>query len=276
MKNSERKKTIWSIVIFSFLVMVLAFVSPLLGGSPSSPGPGFILWGIAPLLVAVLMRIVTRDWSDAGLKPAIRKNGRWYILVIFACPVMVAVTLLFGGMISASSISAFSAAPYLKFVLPGIAVFFVFAIFEEFGWRGYLVPKLASLGINVYLGYAITAVVWASWHLPIIRELSWVYSSEDLITFIPRFYLYTFAYSILWNEIRIITGSVWPAVLIHCLTNAIQHPLAADFLKIVPGMEYLVSFNGLFMIAFAGLLGVAIHRWRVRKASPDSLSKLAI
>lgn len=276
MKNSERKKTIWSIIIFSFLITALAFIGPLLGGSPSSPGPGFIIWGIAPLLVAVLMRIVTRDWSDAGLKLAIRKNVRWYIFVILACPVMVAVTLLFGGMISASSISGFSATPYLKSVLPGIAVFFIFAIFEEFGWRGYLVPKLASIGINNYLGYAITAVVWATWHLPFIRELSWVYSSEDLVTFIPRFYLYTFAYSILWNEIRIVTGSVWPTVFIHCLTNAIQHPLAADFLKIVPGMEYLVSFNGLFIIAFAGLLGVAINRWRVSKVSPASLSKLAI
>jgi hypothetical protein len=103
--------------------------------------------------------------------------------------------------------------------------------------------------------------------MPYIRELTWVASgSEDLKTFIPRYYLLLFAYSILYYEVRIITDSVWPAVLLHSLTNSIQHPLAADYLKIVPGMEYLASFTGLFMIVFVGLSGVAINRWRLRKA----------
>jgi membrane protease YdiL (CAAX protease family) len=150
-------------------------------------------------------------------------------------------------------------------VLPGLGVFFIFAIFEEFGWRGYLSPKIASLNINPILGSAITAAVWATWHLPYIRDLTWVYSSENLVTFLPRFYLYTFAYSILWNEIRTITGSVWPVVLLHSLTNAIQHPLAADYLIIRSGLEYLFSFNGLFIIALTGLMGIALSLWRIRK-----------
>lgn len=266
--NDSKKKTIGCIAAFILLVTAVAFASPLLGGSPSSFGPGFILWGIAPLLVAILLRIVTRDWSDAGFKPAIRKNVRWYIISILACPVIMALTLLFGAMVSASSVIGFSMASYIKMVLPGMAVFFIFAIFEEFGWRGYLSPKLSSLGINDYLACAIVAVVWATWHLPFIRELTWTYAGpESLLTFIPRFYLGCFAMAIFYNELRIMTGSVWPAVLLHCLTNSIQHPLAADFLKIVPGTEYLVSFNGLFMIAATGLLGVALNLWRKRKVS---------
>jgi len=170
---------------------------------------------------------------------------------------------------SVSSASGFSAAPYLNMVLPGLAFFIIFAIFEEVGWRGYLAPKLASIGINDYLGYAITAIVWATWHMPYIRDLTWVYSSEDLTTFIPRFYLLSFAYSILWNEIRLTTGSVWPAVLIHGLTNAIQHPLDAQFLVVAAGKEYLGSFNGLFVIAFTAIFGVALNRWRVGKAGPE-------
>jgi membrane protease YdiL (CAAX protease family) len=267
MINPERKKTIWYIVIFCILVTIVAFISPLLGGSPSKPGIGFILWGIAPMLVAVLMRLVTRDWSDADFKPAIRKNALWYIVIIVAWPVMIVLTVLIGKMISVSSVSGFVMASYLKTMLPAFAFFFIFAIFEEFGWRGYLVPKLASIGINNYLAYAIVGVVWATWHIPFFSELTWVYSSEAYITFIPRFYLSMFALSILFYELRLITGSVWSAVLIHSLVNAVGHPLATEYIKIVPGKEYLGSIStGLFIIAFTGLLGIALSRWRMRNA----------
>ena len=265
MNDSARRKTIWKIIIFSILVTLLAFISPFLGGSPSSPGLGFILWGTAPMLAAVLMRAVSHDWSDAGLKPAFKQNAKWYIIIVIICLVIAGSTLLFGQIISAVTISGFAIMPYLNMVLPGLVAFFIFAIFEEFGWRGYMVPKLDSLGINSFLGAAIVAVVWATWHLPYIRELTWTYTSQDLITFIPRFYLAMFAYSILYYELRLLTGTVWTCVLLHALTNAIQHPLAAEYVIIMPGMENLVSYNGFFMIALAGLLGIALNRWRMRK-----------
>jgi membrane protease YdiL (CAAX protease family) len=178
---------------------------------------------------------------------------------------MLGLTLLIGGVLSVSSVSGFSVAPYLETFVPAFVMFLIFAIFEEYGWRGYLVPKLASTGINPYLAYVIVGVVWATWHLPYIRELSWVYSAEDLATFIPRFYLAMLANSILLNEIRLATGSVWPAVLLHGLANAVGHPLFAEYVTIAAGKEYLVSSTGLFMIILTGLLGIALNRWRMRR-----------
>ena len=108
MKNVERKKTIGSIIIFSILVTGVAFLAPLLGGSPSSMGPGFILWGAAPLLITLLMRLVTQDWADAGLNPAIRKNSGWYLFVIIACPVLAGINLLVGAGASVSTLTEFA------------------------------------------------------------------------------------------------------------------------------------------------------------------------
>ncbi|HEX2945581.1 MAG TPA: type II CAAX endopeptidase family protein [Clostridia bacterium] len=264
MINSEKMKQIRSIVIFCILVTVPAFLGPLLGGSPSKPGAGFVIWGMAPLLAAVIMRIATRSWFDAGFKLAIKRNAVWYIISIFIFPVMTVLTFLLGEILSVSSFTNFSPGPYLKTFLTAIPVFFVFSILEEFGWRGYLVPKLFSSGINSYLSTAIISVVWATWHIPYIKELAWVYSSENLVTFIPRFYLAMFAFAILYNEIRIITNSVWPAVIMHCIMNSFGHPLAADYIKVVPGYEYLVSSTGLFMILLIGLTGVILNRWRLR------------
>jgi membrane protease YdiL (CAAX protease family) len=266
MNDFERKKTIWLIVTFIVLVTVVAWVSLLLGGSPSSPGLGFILWGTAPLLVSLTMRFATRDWSDFGVKPAIRKNAKWYLVSVLAFPVIMALTLLLGVLISVSSVSEFSIGKYLQTALTALPIFFIFAIFEEVGWRGYLSPKLASLGINSYIAAALVAVVWASWHLPYFRELSWVYSSEDLITFIPRFYLTCFAVSIVYGEIRNITGTFWLAILIHAVGNSFGHPLSAEYVTVAAGKEYLGSIsNGLFVIVFFILLGVAINRWRLKE-----------
>jgi membrane protease YdiL (CAAX protease family) len=186
MNAFERRNTVWRIMAFVVLVTAVAWVSPLLGGSPTSPGLGFILWGATPLLVSLMLRFVTRDWSDIGVKPAIRKNARWYVVSFLVFPVIMLLTLSIGVLMSVAFISEFSMGKYFQTALTALPIFSVFAIFEEVGWRGYLSPKLASLGINSYLAAALIGVVWASWHLPYLRELSWVYSSEDLVTFIPR------------------------------------------------------------------------------------------
>jgi membrane protease YdiL (CAAX protease family) len=263
MNDSERKKTILFIIIFSILVNVVAWIGPLLGGDPTSPGLGFLIWGTAPLIVSLLMRSVARDWSDLGMRPGIRKNIRWYLVSGLAYPVAIALALLIGSLVSASSVSEFFIGSFIQAALPAIVIFFFFALFEEVGWRGYLAPKMYSLGINVYLAHALVAVVWVSWHLPFIRELS-SYTPEGLTTYIPRFYLGAFTFSIVYGEIRMITATFWPAVLMHWVGNAISNPLVAGFVLFSAGKEYLgsVGVDGIVMIAFFGLLGVAINRWR--------------
>jgi len=266
MNYSERNKTIGYVVLFSVLVNVVAWIGPLLGGDPTSPGLGFLIWGTAPILVSLLMRAVTRDWSDLGARPAIKKNIRWYLVSLLAYPIAIGLALFLGSLISASSISQFSMGSFIQAALPAMVIFFFFALFEEVGWRGYLAPKMYSLGINVYVAHALVAVVWASWHLPYIRELS-TYTTEGLATYIPRFYLGAFAFSIVYGEIRMITATFWPAVLMHWVGNTIANPLVAGFVSFSAGKEYLgsVGVDGLFMIAFFGLLGVAINRWRLRE-----------
>jgi uncharacterized protein len=276
MDASKRRQTTLYIVIYSVLVLGIAVISPLLGGSPASPGLGFMLWGTAPLLVAVLMRLVTRDWSDVGMRPGIRRNALWYIVSILAFPVSMVLSVFMGSLVQASSVSGLSLIPYFNTFLAALPMFFIFAIFEEFGWRGYLGPKLASLGINDYLAYAIVALVWATWHIPYIRELTWVYAPEDLTSFVPRFYAAMFVSAIVFGEIRKLTGTFWPAVVLHAVGNAFGHPLAAEFIKIAPGKEYLGSVgNSLFFIALMLILGVAINRWRLKRLPVSDPSAVA-
>jgi len=161
MNDVDRKKTIWRVIAFSALVTVVAWVAPLLGGSPSAPGLGFVLWGTAPLLVSILIRAATKDWSDLGAKPAFGKNLRWYLISLLALPILMIVTLLIGILLGFSSINEFALGKFLPTFLSALPIFFIFAIFEEVGWRGYLSPKLDSFGLNRFVASAIVAVVWA-------------------------------------------------------------------------------------------------------------------
>jgi len=108
-------------------------------------------------------------------------------------------------------------------------------------------------------------VVWASWHLPYIVELS-SYTAEGMETFLPRFYLGAFAFSLVYGEIRIRTGSFWPAVLMHWAGNAIANPLIAGFVALSVGKEYLgsIGVDGVLMIALFGFWGVMLIRQRQR------------
>lgn len=274
MNETIAQKTISRVVIYAVLVNLIAWAGSLLGGDPAQPGPGFLVWGTAPFLSALLLRVLTRDWSDFGLKPRISKNAKWYLVSLLSYPLVIAITLLVGWLTSSSAISGFSWGAFLTALLPALVIYFFFAIFEEVGWRGYLTPKLYSLEMNAFAANALVAVVWASWHLPFIRQLS-SYSAEGLLSYLPRLYLGAFAFSLVYGEIRTLTGSVWPAVLLHWVGNAIANPLVAGFLILTAGREYLgsVGVDGLVMIILFGLLGVGIYRWRLRRThglgSPD-------
>jgi len=265
MNAPGRKKTIRYLVIFAVLVNAVAWIGRILGGDPATPGIGFLLWGAAPILVSVLMRAVTRDWSDFGARPGVKFSAPWYFVSLLAYPLAIALVLAIGSFLSVSAVTGFTAASFVKAMLPALVIYFFFAVFEEVGWRGYLAPKMYSLGINIYLANALVALVWASWHLPYIVELS-SYTKEGLESFLPRFFLGTFAFSLVYGEIRIRTGSFWPAVLMHWMGNSVANPLVAGFVTLSIGKEYLgsIGVDGVLMIALFGFWGVMLIRQRHR------------
>lgn len=266
MSTQGNTRTIRNIVFFTVLVNALAWLGPLLGGNPSEPGLGFLIWGVAPLASCLIVRVVTRDWGDLGIRPGFRKNGLWYGVSLLAYPAAIAIALGLGAAQNVVRFQGFTWPAFVQAFLPALIVYLVFAIFEEFGWRGYLAPKMYSLGLNDFLAHAIVAVIWASWHLPYIGALS-EYTTEGLGAYLPRFYLGCFAFAIVYGEIRMRTNSVWPAVGMHWCGNSIANPLVAGFVVLEPGMEALGSpgVDGLWPIVFFMCLGVGLYIARKRK-----------
>jgi membrane protease YdiL (CAAX protease family) len=264
MITTNRKQTIRYIFIFAILVNGLAWLGPVLGGDPTTPGPGFLVWGTAPIVSALVMKFLLRDKVSLGFKPAFRGNGRWYALSVLAYPVTIAIVLALGLLLGASSISNFTVPAFATAMIPLAVIFFFFAFFEEVGWRGYLAPKVYGLNDGL-LGHVLVGVIWASWHFPYLREL-WAHTSEGLVTLLPRFILGTIVFAVVYGEIRIRTGSVWPAVLMHWVGNTLANTLltgfaGGGFVSFVPGKEWLGSFGveGVLMLVLFGLLGGVLY-----------------
>jgi membrane protease YdiL (CAAX protease family) len=264
MTATNKKQAIRNIIIFAILVNGLAWLGPVLGGDPTTPGLGFLVWGTAPIVSALVMKFLLRDGVSMGFKPAFKGNGRWYALSVLAYPVTISVVLALGLLLGASTISNFTVPAFGTAMIPLAVTFFIFAFFEEVGWRGYLAPKVYGLNDRL-LGHVLVGVIWASWHFPYMREL-WAHTSEGLVTLLPRFILGTIVFAVVYGEIRIRTGSVWPAVLMHWIGNTYANTLLTGFagegfVSLVLGKEWLGSFGveGVLVIAIFGLLGSVLY-----------------
>ena len=141
--------------------------------------------------------------------------------------------IAFGGtlLISVAASAVVWASPLAEFVVPegGIAdaiisflvqvviLALTFALGEEIGIRGYLLPRLLPLGRRRTL--ALSGLVWATWHMPLIL-LTAVFPVGNKLISLPLFYGTVVAASFVYGYLRIYTGSVWPASIAHAVHNA--------------------------------------------------------
>jgi len=156
----------------------------------------------------------------------------------------------------------------------GVLPQFIKNIFEEAAWRGYLAPKVYSLRLNDFVGHLIVGLVWGAWHIPyylffLDRAVLQNFSTLDLAAFIPLSIVVMISWGMVYGEIRLLTNSIWPAVLMHMVEDAFLNQLFTEnHIRIVPGTDWLVSpVNGLISIFLFIALGVGLRQLRKRKMS---------
>jgi len=93
-----------------------------------------------------------------------------------------------------------------------------------------------------------------------------------MATFIPLAIVNLVAASIVYGEIRILTQSVWPPLLLHTVGNALVDVLVVQgFVRIAPGTDFLVSpgHQSLLTMSVFALIGIGLHQLRIRKQLID-------
>jgi membrane protease YdiL (CAAX protease family) len=266
MKGNE-KKTLRHIIIFSLIALSCGWVGRLVdlkAGSDANGSLGQLIWIVSPLLTMIILRSFRGDgWKDFGIKPMIKKNIFLYLVSILFFPMSTLIILLVGNSLKWLDISNMSTL-FLTALGAALLTSFVKNIFEEFAWRGYLAPKLFSLGYNRFLIHIYVGLIWAAWHIPYLLVL--IDSTEMLVTFIPRMTIGLVVLSVVYGEIRLLTNSIWPAVIMHTVGNAFVDTLILKkYLDIQEGFEYLLtpSPEGILAIVIAGLAGLWLYKMRM-------------
>lgn len=95
-------------------------------------------------------------------------------------------------------------------------VFFVIllplAFCEEWGWRGFLLPRLLPLG--TWPALLLTGLIWGIWHLP-------AYLGAGARSGFLPFLISAIVFGMILGHLRLRTGSIWPATVAHAAHNAL-------------------------------------------------------
>jgi uncharacterized protein len=294
MINAQNKQRIYVFLAFAFgISWAGALVIYLTGGLENSPVldiagaqvslallllPTVIMFG--PAAANVLTRWVTKEGKqDLYLRPHF-DQGRWkYFLAAWVLPGVLTIFgmalffLLFpryydadltfltaqidlAGMgeinvwsvVAIQTIQAILVAPLLN-AIPTFG--------EEFGWRGYLQPKLMPLGGHKAI--LATGVIWGVWHWPVIL-MGYNYGLDYFgAPFLGplAFLVFTIATSALFGWVTIKADNVWPAVIGHGALNGIA---ALSFLLMQGDPDTLLGPTPVGVIGGAGfiILGVIL------------------
>ena len=216
----------------------------------------------APALAHVITRLITREgWADVWLRPHFRRGWSFWALawVLPALLTIVGGIVYFGlfpqhfdpnlgplqALLDAQSaqlgqeielpfplaVLALLQVGQAILLAPLINSFFTFG--EEFGWRGYLQPKLMGLGWRKAM--IVMGVIWGVWHWPVIfmgYEYGFEYPGAPWLG--PLVFLwFTFVAGTFLGWLAVKGRSVWPAVIGHAAINGIA-ALPALFVQGTP------------------------------------------
>ena len=196
----------------------------------------------APAVANVVTRVVTDEgWTDLRLRPHRREWPVWIlawvgpallILVgIGAYALVFPIDPTLGTLRAALGLPEGAPLPASPPVLLGLLVAqavlvspvvnSLFTFGEEFGWRGYLLPKLLPLGWRPAV--LLSGVVWGVWHWPVIAmgyNYGVGYPGAPWTGLLAMTWFTVVVGAFLaWVTIR--AGSVWPATIGHAAVNGI-------------------------------------------------------
>ena len=148
----------------------------------------------------------------------------------------------------------------LTFVVLGSIQSLISATGEELGWRGFLVPTLART-MSFRRVAVISGAIWAAWHVPLIVFADYNAGTATWYAILCfAIMVIAIAFPLAWLRLR--SGSVWPAAILHASHNLW---VQAFFDRVTVDTGPTRWLTGEFGAALAVTIGVtAWFFWRAR------------
>lgn len=189
-----------------------------------------------PAVGVLLTRLFTREGlSNAMLRFNLKGNVRYYLIgwlgpmVLTILGSVIYFVIYPSEFTLATSQAAMATQPIPPAIFWALQIFlmliapllnFIPCLGEEWGWRGYLLPKVAQR-MKFFPAVLVTGFIWGIWHAPIIvsgHNYGMGYSGYPW-TGIVAMCLFCIVGGTLFSYITLKTKSCWPAVLAHGALN---------------------------------------------------------
>lgn len=237
-----------------------------------------LMW--MPAVSAISVRFITKAPAIAfSWRPGIRRNLRTYIIACVS-PALLSIIgaaayfIIFRQDFSMSAVeemTSLTAAQYsalmLSSAIPAAFVNMFFALGEEIGWRGFLLPRLAEKAGRIW-AYPITGIIWGIWHTP-VNIMGYNYGTGYAgypYTGVIAMCLACIVFGSWCTWLAERSGSIWPPALFHGAMNAIA-AFGMGFLA--QGRPYLLgpALTGIIPSIASGLLLVLFSLRKRKKTS---------
>lgn len=238
---------------------------------------GFVMF--APLLAVLLMLLViTPDgyhkaaWQALGLQGAGLHS--WPLAILLPLVLLGAsfeITTLLG--VAHWQLPADTTwGQFLLNWLPELLIGTLFALGEEIGWRGYLLPKLSRLG--AVRAALLCGLLHGLWHLPMILLTPFYHGEGNRWIVIPLFLLMLTLGGVFYSYLRLTSNSLWPVALGHGAFNTFWTLFTTLAVPTSPlWMEYLSGESGVITLVLAILAVVWLLQGLRHQAGSPALTQ---
>ncbi|AFU17592.1 CAAX amino protease (plasmid) [Bacillus thuringiensis MC28] len=274
MNTAKRKHPKLHLIIFVLIVLasgwIGVFLDSLLMDQPEGNSLGMGLWLILPFLASILLRVISRDWNDFGIRINLKGNFKWYFVSLLIYPFVTIITVSLAFIFGVANISSFEMSSLFSLIFMSTIGNFIKNIFEEFSWRGYLTPKLIELQLNDWLVYIVSGLIWALWHAAyyLVFLPNEYFQSISRLNMLLSGCILMVCWSIMYVEIYRLTKSVWPCVFMHAIEDAVPTVLVT-----ITGIITLTNSSDFWLNPISGVvatvlflgIGILLRTIRIKK-----------
>jgi membrane protease YdiL (CAAX protease family) len=257
MDNSRKAFVFYGITLI--LAVAVAFAAPIFG--EASP----VVTMLTPTVAAVIMLAWIAPEGGFRKMPSLLGLDRaglkaWPLAIAGPAAIHLAglAILSFAGLAVFVAPQMTGSVGFAIFkILSGLLIGTLFALGEEIGWRGYMLPRL--LGRGVVPAMLLVGFLHGVWHLPLMLTTDYYHNIGNPQLIVPLFLVTLTLAGVFFGFLRLWTGSVWPVAIAHAAANmAWEIMTEMTQTKSAVALEYVGGESGLIMI-----VGLAIFSFFV-------------